>query len=135
VNWLLDTNTVVHAINGVASVHRRLNELRGDDRIVTSILVRAELMYGAFRSARREDNVRQISDKLARFEVFPVSEMVADRFGELKAHLRRVGKPRSDVDLLIAATAIEHDCILVTDDHALLDGTVPMLRAENWLDR
>ena len=68
-NWLLDTNAIIHALNGVESVQRRLNWVTPDDQISTSILVRAELMYGAYRSARRDDNIRNIRDKLTRIHV------------------------------------------------------------------
>ena len=86
-------------------------------------------------STGAERYVEEVRDKRARVDVLPVTDAVADRFGQLKAELRRLGKPRSDVDLFVAATAIEHGAILVTDDQALLDGTIPGLRAENWLQR
>jgi predicted nucleic acid-binding protein len=39
--------------------------------------------------------------------------------------------PRSS-PLYIAATAIDAGATLVTNDHALLDGTIPGLAVENW---
>jgi predicted nucleic acid-binding protein len=39
----------------------------------------------------------------------------------------------SDVDLLIATTALEAGATLVTDDGALLAGDIPALLAENWI--
>jgi predicted nucleic acid-binding protein len=74
--WLLDTNTIIHAMNGVAVVQMRLNEAWRTDRVVTSVLVRGELMYGAYGSHRREDNEKQIRAKLARFEVLPGGQYV-----------------------------------------------------------
>jgi predicted nucleic acid-binding protein len=53
---LLDTNTIIHAMNGALSVRRRLNEVAGQGEILTSALVVGELIYGAECSARREEH-------------------------------------------------------------------------------
>jgi len=131
--WLLDTNAVVHALNGLASVRGRLNALGDDDRVVTSTIVLAELIYGAECSARRDQNRRNVNEKMSRIEVVDVTPAVADRFGVLKAHLRRGGRLKADLDLLIAATAVDLDATLVTDDGDLLKGDIPGLRVENWV--
>jgi len=49
--WLLDTNIVAYAINDAGMVRARVNEAGRAGRVVTSILVVAELMYGVERSA------------------------------------------------------------------------------------
>ena len=51
--WLLDTNTVTHAPNGVLSVRRRLNEVEEQGEILTSAVVVGELIYGAKSNAAR----------------------------------------------------------------------------------
>ncbi|MFH0903120.1 MAG: PIN domain-containing protein, partial [Pseudomonadota bacterium] len=58
---------------------------------------------------------------------------IAERFADIKAALRRRGISKSDVDLLIAATALELDATLATNDQALHDGTITGLRVEDWL--
>jgi predicted nucleic acid-binding protein len=52
--WLLDTNIVIHALNGVPTVRDRLNAVADSDRTATSTIVVAELIYGAECSTRRE---------------------------------------------------------------------------------
>lgn len=39
---------------------------------------------------------------------------------------------KQDIDLYIAATAIDAGATLVTNDRALLDGTITGLSVENW---
>ena len=75
----------------------------------TSAVVVAELSFGASASAHK--------------------------FGALKASLRKRGLAKGDADLQIAATAIVEDAVLVTDDRALLDGMIPDLKADNWIER
>jgi tRNA(fMet)-specific endonuclease VapC len=70
---------------------------------------------------------------LANVTILPVTADVTRLFSDLKASLRRRGIVKSDVDLLIATTALHHGATLVTDDHALLAGDIPELAIENWL--
>ena len=70
--WLLDTNIVIHALNGVPTVRDRLNAAADSDRTVTSTIVVAELVYGAECSTRREENRQGIQQKLSQIEVVPV---------------------------------------------------------------
>ncbi len=47
-------------------------------------------------------------------EVLPVTGAIARRGGALRGGLQAIGRPRRQPDLLIAATALEHDLPLVT---------------------
>jgi predicted nucleic acid-binding protein len=131
--WLIDTNTVVHALNGMPSVRDRLNALADGDRVVTSAIVVAELVYGVECSARQVENRRNLEDKLKRIEVVDLSRAIAIRIGVLKAQLRSRGRLKADLDLLIAASALEIAATLVTDDGDLLGGDIPDLLTENWV--
>jgi tRNA(fMet)-specific endonuclease VapC len=130
---LLDTNTIIHAMNGVLSVRRRLNEVAGQGKILTSALVVGKLIYGAECSARREENRENIRRKLERIRIVPFDAQLGDRWGTVKAQLRARGRMKADIDLLIAATAVEEGAILVTDDAALLAGDILGLTVENWV--
>ena len=131
--WLLDTNTIIHALNGVLSVRRRLNEVEEQGEILTSAVVVGELIYGAESSARCEENRENIRRKLERVRVVPLDAQIADGWGTLKAQLRVRGRMKADIDLLIAATALAEEAVLVTDDAALLAGDIPGLTVENWV--
>ena len=131
--WLLDTNTIIHAMGGVLSVRRRLNEVEEQGEILTSAMVVGELIYGAECSARREENCENIRRKLERIRIVSLDARIADRWGTLKAQLRTRGRLKADTDLLIAATAIAEEAVLVTDDADLLAGDIPGLTVENWV--
>ena len=66
--------------------------------------------------------------------VLPLSDRVVDLYGENRAALEAKGVVKSDFDLIIACTALEHDATLVTSDRGLLDDSIPGLRAETWLE-
>jgi tRNA(fMet)-specific endonuclease VapC len=131
--WLLDTNTIIYAqhVGGVA--RERLDDASKRGRIVTSILVIAELLYGAERSSRPEANRRKVQQVVDALEILPITLSTAARFGALKQQLASRGRTKADVDLHIAATAIDAGATLVTNDGALLAGDIEELVAENWI--
>jgi len=131
--WLLDTNMLVYARDGVRSVVSRLDEVWERGEVVTSLLVVGELIYGVERSIRREANLAAVEQQLAMLDaILPPTDAIVRRFGRLKAELGRRGIIKQDIDLHIAASAIETGATLVTNDGALLDGTIPGLTVENW---
>ncbi len=78
-----------------------------------------EIAYGVERlphGARRNSLQRWADDLIRQFasRVLVTDEKVWTRFGRLKASLYGMGRPRDDLDLLIAATAAAHGLSLVT---------------------
>lgn len=111
----------------------RLNLATDAGEVVTSVLVLGELLHGAQCSKRSAENVRAVEKEVSRIRILPVTEVISRRFAELKTALRLKGIAKSDVDLLIATTALEHSATLVSNDSALLAGDVPGLAVENWV--
>ncbi len=54
-------------------------------------------------------------------------------FGRIKAELKQSGKLINDSDLFIAATALSHDLVLVTNNLRHFE-RVPFLRLEDWVE-
>ena len=131
--YVLDTNILVAILNGQEKAVENLDSLAIEHEAVLSVIVFGELCYGALSSARAAENLAKIDGLAAVLGLAPVDRAVAKRFAEIKALLRRTGIARSDADLFIAATALELDAVLVTNDRALHDGSIPGLKLENWL--
>jgi predicted nucleic acid-binding protein len=124
---------LVYARNGVAPVVARLDDVWEQGEVVTSLLVVGELIFGVEKSIRREGNLAAVEQQLAMLDgILPLTDAIVRRFGRLKAEMGRQGVIKQDIDLHIAATAIEAGATLVTNDGALLDGTIPGLTVENW---
>jgi tRNA(fMet)-specific endonuclease VapC len=131
--YVLDTNHIIFLLNGEADVRARMNTLVVGDVLMTSLIVKGELLYGASHSQRKAANRERALAALADLhDVLPLSEAVVARWADLKAHLRRIGRPKQDVDLLVVATAIEANATLLTDEKSLLAGDIPGLTVENW---
>ena len=131
--YVLDTNIVAASFNGHPGVFGRLNRTLRRDRIFLPAMALAELRFGAFNSRRISENLARIDQALSVLTLAPVNRPIADRFGAIKADLRRRGITKSDADLLIAATALEIGATLVTNDGDLQDGAINALKVEDWM--
>jgi tRNA(fMet)-specific endonuclease VapC len=85
-------------------------------RAFISVVTLGELCYGAERSQRRSENLAELSAAISRFAVLDCTTATAVEYGRLKQILAARGKPISQNDLGIAATAIEYGLLLVSRD-------------------
>jgi tRNA(fMet)-specific endonuclease VapC len=129
--YLLDTNIVSVLIRHPRSQIASRIAAIGEDSICTSIVVAAELRYGAGKSGSTE-LVDRVERLLANIEVLPFEVPADRRYGELRLHLARQGTPIGPNDLLIAAQALAANLTLVTANEREFR-RVPSLRIENWL--
>ncbi len=129
--YLLDTNVVSDLVRTPQGrVARRIARV-GEDRVCTSIIVAAELRYGAAK--RGSDRLTtQLQAVLAALDVVPFEAPADETYGSLRARLEREGRPIGGNDLLIAAQAVTLGCTLVTDNEREF-GRISEVRLENWL--
>lgn len=129
--YLLDTNVLSDIVRQPqGAVAQRIAAI-GETDVCTSIVVAAELRYGAARrnSPRLTARVEAI---LSRLDVLPFEAPADVTYGALRATLERAGTPVGANDLLIAAQALTLGYTLVTDNEREL-ARVAGLRRENWL--
>src|SRR5665213_2514528 len=112
VESLLDTNAAIALLKRNPEI---LKALKGK-RLHFSIIVLGELYFGAFNSARVEDNIRDADILMGRNPIHGCDETTAREFGQIKAQLRKIGRPIPDNDIWIAACAMQHGLQLVTRD-------------------
>lgn len=130
--YLLDTNTLVYALNRQGGVRERVNDAALRSGLATSSIVVAELLYGAARSSRPEENRSVVLRGLERVKILPFTLATAEHFARLMASLAARGKPAPRIDLMIAASAVEMNATLVTHDRDLLSAPIPELRVVDW---
>ena len=116
---------------------------------MTSVVVGGELRYGALISERRIENALAVEDFLGRIDQIAISPAISQIYADLKAGiLMKLGpKDRSrrrpfdlsklgftDNDLWIAASAIERDAVIVSEDSDFRRmAAFESLDVENWL--
>jgi tRNA(fMet)-specific endonuclease VapC len=130
--WLLETNTLIHAINRQGTVRHRVNRAALEGVVLTSVLVVSELLFGAEMSARRDENRRHILSAIRNIKVVPFDMKAAEQHVQLRAHFEKIGKRRPRMDLMIAAQAAAEGAILVTQDSDLTDVEIPGVLVETW---
>lgn len=130
--YVLDANAAIAAMNDIGSVRSRLAQLPAAEVGIPIVAV-GELLYGAHKSRRRAENLTRITALREAVTVIPLTDATVSLYGERRSALESRGIVKSDFDLLIACTALEHDAVLVTSDRGLLDRSIPELRVEDWL--
>jgi tRNA(fMet)-specific endonuclease VapC len=129
--YLLDTNIVSDLVrNPQGNIAQHIRKV-GEPQVCTSIIVAAELRYGAAKknSARLS---AQLETVLGALEVLPFDAPADAIYGSLRTELERAGKPIGANDLLIAAQALALGYTLVTDNEKEF-ARVADLRRQNWL--
>lgn len=128
--YLLDTNIVSDLVrNPQGRVTQRIREV-GEAQVCTSIVVAAELRYGAAKKASPRLTT-QLEAILNALDVLPLEPPADYVYGELRALLERSGQPIGGNDMLIAAQALALGHTIVTDESEF--ARVKGLPRENWL--
>lgn len=128
---LLDTNVCIRFLRGEASVVRRLLDADEEDELRIPAMVEGELFYGVEKSQRRQENQDKVKALLAILPVCHTDDETMEKFGELKAKAESAGMRVDDADVIIAATALRHNAVLVTGNakhFSRFDGLV----LEDW---
>ena len=129
--YSLDTNIVSDLVrNPQGRVARHIRRV-GETAVCASVIVAAELRYGAQKkgSARLAAQLDAVLGALAIVAFEPPADVA---YGAIRARLERSGRSIVGNDLLIAAQAVALGLTIVTDNEAEFGG-VEGLSVENWL--
>jgi tRNA(fMet)-specific endonuclease VapC len=129
--YLLDTNILSGLIRQPQGPVATMLARRGYGTVCTSIVVAAELRFGA-RKLGSSVLTRKVDDLLASLPVLPLEVGADQTYAAIRLQLEQAGTPIGPNDLLIAAHALDLELTLVTDNVDEFE-RVPGLRVENWL--
>jgi tRNA(fMet)-specific endonuclease VapC len=111
--YFLDTSIIIEYLRNKTETVDLVNNLPGPTSSSTICL--AELYEGVYHSSQATKNKKAIDHFFEGLNfVYEVNSKVANRFGEIRAKLRRSGNRIEDLDIFIAATCFEHGCTLLT---------------------
>lgn len=129
--YLLDTNILSDLVRNPQGVVAAQITKAGEDTVCTSVIVAAELRYGAIKSnsAKLAERIAMI---LSALEILPLEPPADHQYASLRHRLTHQGTPIGPNDLLIAAHALTNDLTVVTANMGEFS-RVPGLRVENWL--
>lgn len=131
--YLLDTNTCIDFLRGKLPYGYELFQ-KSDPRLFKiSTIVEAELHLGVAKSMAPQKNRQLVERFLLPFEAIPFCSQCARTYAMIRADLEQKGQVIGPNDLLIAATALTHDAILVTNNCNEFK-RVPGLEIESWAE-
>jgi len=127
-HYLLDTNVLIDMFNGKNGIQQRIVECGFENCYVSSISL-AELYAGAIKGGK-EEYLQQVAFVEEKFNILPFWDQ-GRIYGKLYAEMEKKGERLDDMDLLLAASAIEAGMTLVTANtkHFLRCSN---LRIEDW---
>ena len=129
--YLLDTNACIRILNNSSpSLIACLQQHKPGD-IYLCAIVKAELIYGACHSSRVADNLRVLTRFFEPFVSLPFDDRCVMGYGRIRSDLAREGTAIGPYDLMIAATAMAHELVLVTHNTGEF-GRIAGLQIEDW---
>ena len=127
---VLDTNAIISLFDG----NRGVADMLGEERsVIVPSIVCGEFEAGTQGASRRErESLAAFNGllRLSHFSVAVVSRRMSRIYASLFASLKKAGTPIPTNDIWIAAVAIEHEGVLLTNDRHLL--SVSRLRSVSY---
>lgn len=130
-SFLLDTNILSDLVrNPRGRVAEEITKV-GESAVATSIIVAAELRFGAVKSGSKR-LATQLDAILERLIIFPFDAPADEQYGQLRHDLQKKGQVIGANDMLIAAHTLALGRTLVTDNLGEFK-RVRGLSTKNWL--
>ena len=111
--YLLDTNIVIRIFGRDKQV---LKKVENSKKVFVPSIVVGELFYGAYNSAKINENITQIEKLQDETPILYDTYALAKEYGKIKAELKRAGTPIPENDIWIAAFARQHGLTLSSND-------------------
>ena len=128
--YVLDTNTLIYFFKGMGKIHLTMLETPPHSiGIPTTVLY--ELEFGIAKSNSPEKRIQQLQSLTSIVNILPFDVNEARCAATIRADLEKKGTPIGPYDILIAATALQNNAILVTHNTKEFE-RVEKLRIEDW---
>jgi len=127
--YLLDTNICIFFIKGQYQLDKKVAEVGQQSCFISEMTV-AELKYGVENSKTIEDMRVIVEAFIPKFSVIPIYNSL-DIYAKEKAKLRKQGLLIDDFDILIGATAVTYEMVMVTNNVAHLS-RLDNITIEDW---
>ena len=127
--YLLDTNIVIFSFRGNKKVNNRIKEVGFKNCFISEITI-VELYCGAEKSNDKEYNINLLNEFSKKVTVIPIIEII-ECYAFERVKLEKSGNKLENFDLLIGATAIANELILVTNNTKHLQ-RMSIKHIEDW---
>ena len=129
--YFFDTNICIYFLKGIFPCLQKKVIESQPDKIKIPSMVAAELVYGARKSKQTARNTEKVERFLKPLQIIPFDMEAATMYGRIRASLEENGNIIGFNDMIIAATVLAHNGILVTnnsEEFSRIEGLI----LENW---
>lgn len=127
--YLIDTNIAIFYMKGKFELEKIFDKLDRENCFISEITL-AELKFGIENSQQNAKNRKVLDDFLTGVQVLPIFNSL-DFYAQEKARLRKSGTLIDDFDLLIGATSVVFDLIMVTNNTNHFN-RIKGIKLEDW---
>ena len=127
--YLLDTNICIFFIKGQYNLYNKIAAVGPENCFISEMTV-AELKYGVENSKTPEVLRKVVEAFIPKFAILPIYNSL-DIYAKEKSKLRKLGSMIDDFDILIGATAIVNDMVMVTNNVEHLN-RLANIHIEDW---
>ena len=114
-SYLIDTDWIIHYLNGQRETVKILVSLRKEGRAI-SVISLAELYEGVYYSTNPEGDKKALDDFLTGVSILGLEDEICKIFGKERGKLRKLKIVIGDFDLLISATCLCYNLTLLTNN-------------------
>lgn len=114
--YLIDTNIVIDHFKDKPQVVSFLQKAE-QSGLAVSVISLGEILEGLVGQPKEVKRRKDLEDFIVATTVVDVNREIAEIFAKIRANLRNKGELINNLDILIAATALEYNLTLVTEDN------------------
>lgn len=113
--FFLDTSIIIDYLRGKKETIERVDKIEGE--LSSSFLCLAELYEGIYRARNSGKLEKDVTNFFKGLDyIYGIDERIAKIFGETRANLKKQGNVLEDIDIFLAATCIENNLVMLTQN-------------------
>ena len=129
-SYVLDTNTLIYFFKGLGDVSKHMLAQSPSELSIPTIVL-FELEVGIAKSTSPRKRKSQLQEITALVNVLPFGMAESKSAAQIRVNLEKQGLSIGPYDVLIAATALAKNMILVTHNQKVF-GRIEGLKIEDW---
>lgn len=110
--YLVDTDIVISYLKGIKEAVTTLQKHQGE--LAVSVITLGELLEGIYGQPKENERLKWLENFLTGVNLLDVDRISMEQFAQIRSNLRKRGLLIDNFDILIAATALAENLILIT---------------------
>ncbi|MGB9440430.1 MAG: type II toxin-antitoxin system VapC family toxin, partial [Desulfobacterales bacterium] len=128
--YVLDTNTLIYFFKGLGDVSKHMLAQSPSELAIPAVVL-FELEVGIAKSTSPNKRKSQLQEITALVNILPFGIAESRSAAQIRVELEKQGLPIGPYDVLIAATALANNTILITHNQKEF-GRIEGLKIEDW---